>query len=211
MCTGKVKYFSSHHKEIADIVIKISQQLNMNVRVETVVMEESVEIAKEAEKKGLEVIISRGATTATLKKECNLTILDMYENNLEILKGIQEAAKYGKKIALIWYNEIPYKEDLLYNLLQIKVNFYRYKTKNDIEDLVIRAVEDGADVIIGGIYTVRFAENWVKGVMVGSDEQSIIYTLKQAQHIVDIKKEAIKKRARIETIIQKCPRWHYSS
>ncbi|HHU70317.1 MAG TPA: sigma 54-interacting transcriptional regulator [Thermoanaerobacterales bacterium] len=195
--------FFAPYKEIADIVIKISQQLNMNVRVETVVMEESVEIAKEAERNGVEVIISRGATTATLKKECNLTILDMYENNLEILKGIQEAAKYGKKIALIWYNEIPYKEDLLYNLLQIKVNFYRYKTKNDIEDLVIRAVEDGADVIIGGIYTVRFAEKLgKKGVMVGSDEQSIICTLKQAQHIVDIKKQEAIKRARIETIIQ---------
>ena len=98
----------------------------MNVRVETVVMEESVEIAKEAEKRPRSYY-SRGATTATLK-ECNLTILDMYENNLEILKRNTRSHKIWKKNALIWYNEIPYK-DLLYNLLQIKVNFYRYKNQ----------------------------------------------------------------------------------
>lgn len=195
--------FFAPYKEIADTVINIAKQLNMNVRVETVVMEESIEIAKEAEKNGVEVIISRGATTATLKRECNITILEMYENNLELLKGIQEAAKFGKNIALIWYNEIPYKEELLYNLLQINVNFYGYETKYDVEDLVNRAIENGADVIIGGIYTVSFAEKLgKKGIIIGCDEQSIAWTLKQAQHIIDIKKQEAIKRTRIETIIQ---------
>jgi nitrogen fixation/metabolism regulation signal transduction histidine kinase len=110
---------------------------------------------------------------------------------------------YGKNLALIWYNEIPYNEGFLYTLLQVDVRFYRYETKDEIKKLVNTAIKEKADVIIGGAYTVHFAEKLgKKGVIVGCDKESILWTLRQAQSIVNIKKEEEIKRKRIETIIQ---------
>lgn len=195
--------FIAPYKKMADMVVEVAKQFNIDVKVETALMEDAVKLAKKAENDGVEIIISRGATSAAIKKECSLPIVEIYENNLEILRAIQEALKYGKNLALIWYNEIPYKEDFLYTLLQVDVRFYKYETRDEIENLVNMAIKEKADVIIGGAYTVHFAEKLgKKGVIIGCDRESILWTLRQAQSIVNIKKEEEIKRKRIETIIQ---------
>lgn len=195
--------FIAPYKEMADMVVEVAKQYDIEVRVEIALMEDAMQLAKKAQNEGAEIVISRGATLAAIKKECSLPIVEIYENNLEILRAIQEALTYGKNLALIWYNEIPYNEGFLYTLLQVDVRFYRYETKDEIKKLVNTAIKEKADVIIGGAYTVHFAEKLgKKGVIVGCDKESILWTLRQAQSIVNIKKEEEIKRKRIETIIQ---------
>lgn len=195
--------FIAPYKEMADMVSKVAKQYDIEARVQTALMEDAVKLAQKAQDEGVEIVISRGATLATIKKECKLPVVEIYENNLEILRAIQEALTYGKNLALIWYNEIPYKEDFLYTLLQVDVRFYRYETKDEIKELVNTAIKEKADVIIGGAYTVEFAKKLgKKGVIVSCDVESILWTLRQAQSIVNIKKEEEIKRKRIETIVQ---------
>lgn len=195
--------FIAPYRNLANDVLKIVNELGLDIDVAEAVMDDAVRLAKTAEKNGTQIVISRGATAAAIKKECNLTVVEMYESNLEILRAIEEASKYGQNLALIWYNEVPNEEDFIYKLLQVNVRFYKYETKDQIKALVKAAVEENADVIIGGVYTVSFAEMMgKKGVIVECDRNSIIWTLKQAQYMANIKKEEKVKRKRIETIVQ---------
>lgn len=194
--------FIAPYEEIKDMALNIASLEEVNIEVVVSYMEDVIPIVNNAKKNDINFVIARGSTASIIKDECDIHVIEMYQNNLEILKAIQKAAKYGSRIALVWYNSIPYKLDLIYDLLQVDVQYYSYHSKRDIEKILESLKNEKIDVIIGGIYTSYYANILgIKSIVVEVDEQSLHWTLNYAKEVINIKRDEEVKRRKNETII----------
>lgn len=194
--------FIAPYKEMGDIAKKIAVKLGINLLVEVAFMEDVLSLIEKIKEMGINFVVARGATAAIIKNNSNLHVIEIYQNDIEILRAIQKAINYGSEMALVWYNQNLYKEDLDYHLSQLDVHFHSYQTKRDIEDIVKSIKEENIDIIIGGIYTKIFAERLgMKAILVESDEQSIYLTLTYAKEIIEVKRLEEVKRLKLEAVV----------
>lgn len=195
--------FIAPYNDLAALATEVIQENNFGIKLNIALMEDAIDIAKQAEKDGFEAIISRGGTSELLKNKCRLTIVEIFENQFEILYAIQEGMNYGKKLALVWYDEALYADGFIFKSLQVDIKLYKYNTKSELEKQVAKAVQDGAEVIISGAYGVEFSKRLGKtGVIVGCNKDTILNSIKQAQKIVSVKLDEKVKRKNTETIIK---------
>ncbi len=106
--------------------------------------------ANELIRNGVKVIIARGGTYQDLvAMNLGIPIVHMVIGDSDILLALQEAAKQFKKVKLILHEQIPFEPEEYGGLLKIEVKRYRYKTVNDLRDLVESLQKEPDTVIVG--------------------------------------------------------------
>ena len=134
-------------------------------------LEEAAEKAKELEKEGIEVIISRGGTARSIQNAVSIPVIFAEATSfdvLEILWDIKLHYPAVKKIFLNNFYDTFYNIEKMSEILKLNIEQLNYLQPHDIEENILIAKNSGAQVIIGGTLTVAFAQ---KHKMIGVLQQ----------------------------------------
>src|SRR5690554_3753964 len=101
--------FIAPYRELADIFLEVCNEFNKRIIVKIGDLEEGVKQAKELEKQGIDVIISRGGTAIAIEKELSeIPIVRVQISGFDIIKAIYSIKKIAKKMAIIGFHPFTY-------------------------------------------------------------------------------------------------------
>jgi len=175
--------------ELAKMGKEVLTEINEDIDIKIGVLEAAVEIAKSYDKKSVYTIVSRGGTAAAMKSAGILApIVEIPITEREFVIAIRRARKASKKenpiIGYIGFENMISMLKIIMDIIDVNLKIYELTTKDDIEEKVLQAKNDGIDVIIGGIYTIECAATHnIKGVFLSTTKDSLILAFKRAKEI----------------------------
>lgn len=167
-------------------VIKKVLQDHPQIHIEYCSLDQKIKSAQKLIKQGYEIIVSR-AGTATLLKNSGLpaTIVELPITGFDIIRAAEKARKFGANIAVIAYASMVIDIDCLTAILNVNLRHYNIDNDNEAEEMVQKAINEGADVVLGGALAVRAAE--AKGfpsVFIDSGNEGIIQAAQEAERLI---------------------------
>ena len=125
-------------------------------------LSDGVAIARREEADGVDVIVSRGGTAEMIKKSGVRTpVIEIRITGPDLAQTLINAKKVtgleNPKIGLLAFENMMYDIELFSKLLNLNLNIYELGSDDDIADAVGQAANDGVDIVIGGITTIRMA------------------------------------------------------
>lgn len=156
-----------------------------------------IDFAANLVEQGYEIIIARAGTASRIKRSnLNVTVVELPVTGFDIIRALTAAKTYGPNIAVVAYAAMVKGLDCLTPILGF--SFKQYLTERDdteIETLVLEAIRDGADVVVGGgIFCQVAQKHGIPAVFIENGKEAILQAIEEAFRIeAAIEAEKIKR------------------
>ena len=166
---------------------KLSMQLFPEILVVRGVLGEGVAAAANQIRQGTEILISRGATSQAIRAAFPALIhVTIQRTAFDYISALNLAQSVGSPIAAI---ALPHLVDGLTataRILNLHLRLYPIFKEEEVEPIILRAINEGASVVVGSSSTgIAAARLKVPYVVVQSGEESIIAAMNEAQRIYE--------------------------
>jgi PAS domain S-box-containing protein len=188
-------------------ILKKKQRLLIDVVIGN--LEEGLQHALKAERKGAQVIISRGGTASLIQRKVKIPVIEIQVTGYDVLHIMYPLACKGKKLAILGYQNVVLGCGIAANILNIPIKELILGVEspdtdwNWVRKEVHRFIkEDGIDTIIGDANVVEKLD--VPSVdirMITSGSESIQTAVTAASHIVQVREEEQKAAQRLQAIL----------
>lgn len=193
--------------EQARNVLEEQPQLKKDiVEMKVIRTEEAVEEARRVIDAGAHIIVARGLQARIIKEYTRIPVVDIVittqEVGLMIRKAMEIVKKPEPRISMVTLKNAVGDTTYVDQLFQVKFRSYCAETIEELEKMVKQAVEDGADIIIGGDKVERIVKQYsIPSIFSISTEDSIRNALEIAwkmSYTADVEREY---NAQVETIL----------
>lgn len=191
----------------AQKVLEEQPQLKKDiVEMKVIKTEEAVEEARRVIDAGAHIIVARGLQAEILKKYTKVPVVDIVITTQEVGLMIRKAQDIVKKpdphISMVTLKNSVADTTYIDELFQVHFRSYCAESIEELEQKVKQAVEEGADIIIGGDKVARIVSQYnIPSIFSVSTEDSIRNALKIAEkmsYTADVEREY---HAQMETIL----------
>ncbi|MDW7670051.1 MAG: PrpR N-terminal domain-containing protein, partial [Bacillota bacterium] len=196
--------FISPYKELKNLVDETSREIGIDVDVFIGTFKDGASIAKKLEKEGYNIIISRGATFYNIQEVVNIPVINCDITSFDIIYALSAAVKYSNKIGLIIYEKVAFNESEISKALGIDLIYKTsYKNFSEAKKLVEEAKKGGAEVIIGGITSVNYAEKiGLEGILIKNSSETINHVLNKAKEMIMATRKEMIEKERLSHILK---------
>jgi Propionate catabolism activator. len=197
---------TSPYPQFTQLVKQVSKEQNLEVKIIEAVLEEAARLVQdEVRKNSYEVVVSRGGTAEAIKKIVDVPVVAAEFNDFDLLQALWRAKSLGNRIAYLGtaYREI-YEFDELVDILGVEIKPYRFHNFKEMEQQIIRASEEGIEVVVGGsAWGQQLSISMgMKGVLVFSSHRTVTEALERAVEVIDIRRRDREYYRRLSTMMQ---------
>ncbi len=156
-----------------------------DIQIEVGLMEDGVKQAAKLAEEGFEVFISRGRTAQLINNgNPEWSVVEIPFTVLDVFQTIKRSNLYGKNIGVIAFAPMIAGLDYFSMVMDTSIRFYPLNNEDEIESVVLQAVADDIDMIVGGavICTVANRHN-VPFSVIESSPESIRQAAQEAKNI----------------------------
>ncbi|SBV96922.1 putative Proprionate catabolism activator, Fis family [uncultured delta proteobacterium] len=163
--------------------------LDIDLVIHEAVGEAAVSLAKEVERQGADVIVSRGINCPIIQNAVQTPVVEMPVTGQDLATALHGAKKYTKldrpRIALLAFTSVQHHVEVLAELLDIDLRIYPViNDQNFNREQVLRAKEDGAHIVVAGNLTGNLAREYgVPALLLDSGEVALSGALLEAQKL----------------------------
>lgn len=150
--------------------------------------------AVELERQGVDVIISRGATTDIIREKVKVPVVDILTDDQDLIYALYEGSKLGSKLAIVTSPQLVFKQKLLESLLDIEIHHYSFMDQKKLGSIIEKVKNRNLNIVVGGVHTVFLAKKaGLHGILIQNSEDAIVRAIKEAINIAKVKhKERLK-------------------
>lgn len=182
-------------KAMAETAGRVAEEFKSDrIIISQGLLSKAIPLAKALEEQDAEVFITRGGTALVLKQagirtpvvEIPITGKDMTD---ALARARDLTGKEHPRIAVVAFgNMMKHLVDFL-PLISLDLRCHELEREEDAARAVDRTIRDGADVVLGGVVTVRTAkERGLPAVLLESGESSFRHALHDARRIAYARK-----------------------
>ncbi len=177
--------FLALDEDMLELTRTILEPRHRDIRLAKGLMGEAVGVARRLMADGVEVVISRGATARLVAAALpDLSVVDMSTSALDILTAIHKARTRARRIAVVAFPPMSSGAVEVGRMLGVEVAVHELAREEDIAPAVTRARDEGADIVVGGYFTVQVASRLgVACQPVETVPQSIVAAVDEARRI----------------------------
>ena len=194
--------FICPYAELAEIGLQvIGNDDNVDIRITR--MDEAVDLARDAEKLGYQVIVSRGLTASKIKQSgIELPVVDIRIGGYDILRAYKDAKKLGNRVGIVDVEDVILGLSSLEKIIEDRL--IKYTCQNDLDDIaygigLLR--ERGADVVIGKIAMAREARSQgMEAVVITSAYETVRLALLEARRVNEVRKQERRRAEQLKAI-----------
>ena len=185
--------------------------LEMELAIHNYIGDASIPLAREAERQGVDVIISRGINCAILQKVIRTPIVEMPVTGQDLATALREAKKHTAlerpRIALLAFTSVRHHVEVLAELLDIDLRIYPIVYDIDfIRSQVTRAKNDGAHIVVAGNITGKLVnEQGLPSLMLDSGELALSSALLEAQKLAYARRFEKVRTRRLQAVVDISP------
>lgn len=176
--------FISPYEAMVPMVEELGEkQTDLLVATKVGNLEEGVKYAKEMERSGYDVIISRGGTAGLIRNAISLPVIDVHMSGYDLLRTIMLTEGHSKeKKALVGFTNITLGAASIINLLEIDMTVITIQDANEV-DAVLKTLKDSQHtIVLGDVVTVAAAQRLgMGGFLIQSGRESIMEAFEEAR------------------------------
>lgn len=115
--------------------------------------------AKELIRQGVEVILARGETAFNIRDRYpDIVVIDIPITGFDLVQTLDKARQLGDKVAVVSFPSMINQIELLEAALGVTIKKYYLSCREDIDEAILNAIHDGANVITGGYTAINAAK-----------------------------------------------------
>ena len=200
--------FIAPYREMADLFLEVCHEFNRQIIIEIGDLADGAKKARELEKRGIDVIISRGGTAIAIEKEIKeIPIVKVQVNAFDVIRAIHKIKRTTNKAAIIGFHPFTYGIEGLGRILNIDIRALTleedwYSDSSYIKKKIEDVKKDNFDWIIGDNISVEIAkELGMNGVLIESGKEALANAIFEAERVARIKRVELEKTKRFKTIV----------
>ncbi|MCB2356378.1 sigma-54-dependent Fis family transcriptional regulator [Clostridium estertheticum] len=164
-----------------------SKYENIVMDIEIADLDGSIPIAREADKRGYDIILSRGGTANIIREYAEIPVIEIPVSGYDILHVLTLIKNSSTKMAAIGFSNICKGTEIVRELLNIDLPIYSLNKETEVTQVLQKAFNDGIQIVLGDVVTVRAAkEMGYHGILITSGYESVNEAFKEVQRIYDI-------------------------
>ncbi|MDQ0428935.1 transcriptional regulator with PAS, ATPase and Fis domain [Planomicrobium stackebrandtii] len=176
--------FISPYEAMVPMVEELGEkQEDLQVATKVGNLEEGVKYAKEMERSGYDLIISRGGTAGLIRNAISLPVIDVHMSGYDLLRTIMLTEGHSKeKKVLVGFTNITLGAASIINLLEIDMTVVTIQDANEV-DVVLKSLKDEKHtIVLGDVVTVAAAQRLgMSGFLIQSGRESIMEAFEEAR------------------------------
>ncbi|GFK93417.1 Arginine utilization regulatory protein RocR [Fundidesulfovibrio magnetotacticus] len=121
-------------------------------------MDGAADTARALADRGVEVVISRGATARRVQDALpDLSVVDISTSSLDLLTALHKARERARRVAVVAFPPMSDNAVELGRMLGAQVDVVEWETQEGIVPALLAARERGADMVVGGYIMALYA------------------------------------------------------
>ena len=200
--------FIAPYKKLADLFAEVANDLDKDVAVYIGDLKEGIEIAKDLEDKGTQVIISRGGTALAISEQLdNYPLVEIMINGFDLIKILNEAREKSRKIVIAGFYQFTYDIENLDHIMDIDVKVITlqrewFNRPEYIKEKLQDAKKNGYNCLVGDNISVKIADELgFETFLIRSGRSALAQSIIEAERILKVKKNEMEKTHKIKSII----------
>lgn len=144
-------------------------------------LKKGAEMAKEEEKKGADIIISRGGTARLIKKAVTIPVIDMHLSGYDLIRSLTLASNIQDKTAVVGFSNITFGAHSIISLLDLPLKVFTINESDEVPSLLLELRNSGYQHILGDVITVNTSQAYgLKGMLLQSGKESVMKSIEEA-------------------------------
>jgi transcriptional regulator, propionate catabolism operon regulatory protein len=190
-----------------DALIKVSKEAaektGEDVAIRKVSFRNAIAAAKEFEKAGTEVIISRGTMGLKLiESDLSIPVVQIPITGYDLLRTIKEAQKLGQKVGIADTRDVLQGIETIESVLGLSIEKHAVIVAEEAEAAVETLSKKEIDVLIGkSIFTNKVKNDSIKTVILTSGVESVIQAIHEARSLIDVRRTELKRTKELQAIL----------
>ena len=197
------------YKELYDIAKKCKNEYFPEIEIKEGNIDGAIYGAQQAEKEGAEVIISRGGTSAIIRKNVNIPVVEIKVSYLDLLKTLYPFRDANKNLLVVGFKNAVYRCKAISDVLSInlkKIIIPYEADKYDFSYIEKEAEqikkEFDIDAIIGDqTAVIKLGHLFHMSCLITSGIDDMIEAIKEAENLLDAKHQEKEKSKRFQAVI----------
>lgn len=158
------------------------EEPELEVRVEVGNLLEAVPLAKEGERLGYDVIISRGGTAKLIEPEVRIPVIDVHVSGYDMLRVLTLANHFPGKKAIVGFSNITLGAKAITDVLDIEVDVFTVEKAEEVDRLLEDLKAKGFELIMGDVVTIEAAaKHHLEGILIQSGREAIFDAFQKAK------------------------------
>jgi transcriptional regulator with PAS, ATPase and Fis domain len=169
---------------LRDLFLEVNQELGMDLRLEIGDRWKGVELAKELESAGFDVIISRGATASLIRKHCRLPVVEVKISGYDILRTLTLVKGFQGKVGLMSYWNTIQGAEAIGSLLGMDMTYFPVKDEEEVEFLIRDAIDQKIELMVGDVVSTLTANQFgMRTILINSGKEAVIESIQEADQM----------------------------
>lgn len=176
------------YDELKNLVDSVINENEYNLELCSYVgdLEEGVRLAKDAEKNGTDIIISRGGTAELIEEVVSVPVVEIEISSYDMLCVVALLKDYPGKVAMVGFPSIAEATKTICTLLDIEMDIFVIHDEEEVNLMLLELKQKGFSLIVGDVVTVEFAKSIGLGsVLLTSGRESVIRSFEEARKIFE--------------------------
>ncbi len=181
----------STYPQLTKAARELVNKRNFELEVRECVFDEAVREALEFEKRGFDLIISRGVTGTLIRSAVSIPVVLVEITNFDILHNLYKASQVGEKIAYFAYaSPNNYHDfDTITDILGMgkdELTIYYFNNEKELREKVEMVFQSDVDVVVasGAFVSEMAKKHGMKSIIVHSSTEAIYNAFRQAEEIL---------------------------
>lgn len=191
-------------KDLVKVAESATSGYQENIHIIEGSMDKGLDLAKEYEENGYDVIIARGGTQLLLKDSgINIPTVPIPITVIDIFNAVQEAEKISKKIVIIAFNNMITASESFIKVSGLKYQVIQVANEKEVEEKISHIANEGIKVVIGGGVVARYGPKYgIKPIVIKTGKEAIISAIEEAKRVAIATHEENKRGQRFRTIVE---------
>ncbi|WP_300164859.1 sigma 54-interacting transcriptional regulator [Solidesulfovibrio sp.] len=174
------------NRRMHDTARELLRGENADVLLAEGLMEAAVAVARDLAGRGVEAVISRGATARCIQAALpDLSVVDISTSSLDLLTALHAASAQARRLAVVAFPPMTDGAAEIGRMLGLDVTVHELERQEDIATAVLWARAQGAQLVVGGYITDLVARRLgVPSLPVECSPQSLLAAVREARAIV---------------------------
>jgi transcriptional regulator with PAS, ATPase and Fis domain len=169
---------------LRDLFLEVNRELGKDLHLEIGDRWKGVEIAKELESAGFDVIISRGATASLIRKHCRLPVVEVKISGYDILRTLTLVKGFQGKVGLMSYWNTIQGAEAIGSLLGMNMTYFPVKDEEEVEFLIREAMAQKVELMVGDVVSTLTANQFgMRTILINSGKEAVLESIQEADQM----------------------------
>lgn len=193
------------YDELLNFAQEVANEADIKIIIEKINSTNVIEVAHQVQKKGVEVVISRGNLANEICNAIDVEMVPITLTGYEFMEVLYKYNNFNQPIGIVENKDFIYGCQRINKMLNLDLHYYQVNNVNEFSYQTQCAIEEGMKLLIGGSWGIevrKYLEDYnIKYDMLHSQKPSVKHAIDNAISLFYAKRREKNKHQILKTVL----------